>query len=626
MSNSKKLLIAAVSLFVIIAVTGGVFLGYKGSKRKTTAVQLTETSSQKDKTVETPVLQTRFASAGIYDSLLAEDLKIKPSVPNYTVKSDLSNVANLKIFKERLDQKQRRLIAANGFVVSPTDYIQMFQVYENNEYERPLIIPAFITTDSMLHTYHMFYDYSLREVESTKLFDTAVMLTDAMLAASEKDLKEAKDPVVKDAARRNLAFFAVARNLLTGTPPPTDAADLAKADLALISGHAGRTESRIMGTKIDFSQFIPRGHYTRSEKLKKYFKAMMWYGLVGFPLPQGSIKEQPTRQALLVVRNLSAISFQGKPAIKLWENIYEPTAFYVGTSDDLTVYQYANLLERVYGKNPPLESFADNAKLVRFIDQASNLPGPRIENFVAVSRSDHRPNPLAAVGKQFRFMGQRFIPDSRIMQELTDPKANGRNFPKGLDVFAAMGSDRALDILTKQYNVNSFQGYESQMKKMRDEMTHTSRETWQSNLYYGWMWSLDSLNKPASSGYPSFMRNSAWLDKSLFTSLGSWTELRHDTILYAKQSVSECGGGGEEIPTPKGYVEPNLEFWTKLKWLNRCTMDGLKSRGLLNEELEDKFSQLGDWIDFCRKITVKELTGKKVTEEEYQHMEIYGAD
>jgi hypothetical protein len=122
------------------------------------------------------------------------------------------------------------------------------------------------------------------------------------------------------------------------------------------------------------------------------------------------------------------------------------------------------------------------------------------------------------------------------------------------------------------------------------------------------------------------MRSSAWLDKSLLTALGSWTELRHDTILYAKQSGAECGGGGEDIPTPKGYVEPNLEFWTKMKWLNTYTRDGLDSRSLLTPELIDKFNQLGDWINFLRKITIKELTNKKVSEEEYGQMEMYGAD
>ncbi|OFX15143.1 MAG: hypothetical protein A2Z18_07265, partial [Armatimonadetes bacterium RBG_16_58_9] len=554
------------------------------------------------------------------------DLKVKPAVPSYSLKPNLSNVVNFKQFKPLFTPRAIAMVARNGFVVTPTDYTQMFHVYENNEYQRPRKFQAFITTDSMLHTYHVFYDYSLRTVESTKLFEACVKMTDAMLAASGQDLIAAKPPELKDAARRNVAYFAVARKLLGGAAPPEIVKDLANADLKKIEGHAERDFSDVFGHKVDFSQFVPRGHYTRSEKLKRYFKAMMWYGLTQFAIPQGKIGPRPTRMALLVVRNLRTAKAGNAPVMKLWDMIYEPTVFYVGSADDYTVYDYSRLSDKIYGKKPSVEDFADDARLKTFISEAEKLPASGIENFIAISRSNSNPDPWFPVLRQFRLMGQRFIPDSRTMQELTHPKAKGRNFPKGLDVFAAMGSDRALDILQNTYSVNVFKGFEEQMKKMRSEMEETPRQKWQSNLYYGWVWSLQSITKPTPLGYPTFMHNDAWLDKSLFTALGSWTELRHDTILYAKQSVSECGGDGEEIPIPKGYVEPNLEFWTKLKWLNQYTKEGLVSRGLLTEELKDKFARLGDWIDFCRRITVKELTNQKVTEEEYQQICMYGSE
>jgi hypothetical protein len=49
--------------------------------------------------------------------------------------------------------------------------------------------------------------------------------------------------------------------------------------------------------------------------------------------------------------------------------------------------------------------------------------------------------------------------------------------------------------------------------------------------------------------------------KTLNTQLASWTHLRHDTLLYAKQSYT-TGGGGCSYPT--GYVEPRVEFWHRL--------------------------------------------------------------
>lgn len=572
-------------------------------------------------TVRETAPELHFASGVDYSALEKENAKVKPSVPAYTVKPGLANVVNSNIYGSLLEPKLKDMIVRNGFAVTPTDYIQMFEVYENNQYQRPKY-PSFITTDSMLHTYHIFYDYTLRKVESNKLYDAAVSLTKTMLAASQQDLKAASDPKVKDAAMRNTAYFAVARKLLTGIAPPPEVAEMANADLKLIDAHEGRAVSAVMGCKVEFSQFVPRGHYTRSEKLKKYFRAMMWYGLTPFAIPQGKIGPQPTRQALLIVRFLES----DKPALKLWDTIYEPTVFYVGSADDYTVRQYAKIMHEVYGSDPAVGDFADKAKLDTFISEVKKLPGPGIESFVAVSRAKSEADPWYPVGRQFRFMGQRFIPDSRILQELTHPKVKGRNFPKGLDVFAAMGSERALDILNNFENLESVPGWTKQMAKMRKEMRETPLARWQSNLYYGWLWSLQPITAPVPEGYPSVMRSDAWLDKSLFTALGSWTELRHDTILYAKQSVAECGGDGEELPVNRNYVEPNLEFWTRLQWLNSYTKAGLSGRHLLDENLKGKFDTLGDWIEFCRRITIKELTGKRVTDEEYSQMDTYGAD
>ena len=200
--------------------------------------------------------------------------------------------------------------------------------------------------------------------------------------------------------------------------------------------------------------------------------------------------------------------------------IYEPTAFYVGTADDHTYYEYSRLDDQSLWQEPRHRAIRRQGEAGYFIAEVKKLAGPGIENFVVKSRADSRPDPLSAVGRQFRFMGQRFVPDSRILQELTHPKADGRNFPKGLDAFAAMGSDRALEILKKKYDLSAFAGYDTQMVKMRKEMADTPTKKWQSNLYYGWLWSLQSEVEPAPKGYPAFMLSDAWIDKSLLQPWG----------------------------------------------------------------------------------------------------------
>jgi hypothetical protein len=119
------------------------------------------------------------------------------------------------------------------------------------------------------------------------------------------------------------------------------------------------------------------------------------------------------------------------------------------------------------------------------------------------------------------------------------------------------------------------------------------------------------------------MRNQAWEDKSLNTSLASWAELRHDTILYGKQSGAEMGDGSEPAPY-KGYVEPNVRFWSKMLDLTRRSREGLVSRKLMPEELEGKFESFEETLTNLKQISEKELRNEKLTEDEYDSIRSIG--
>ncbi|MCX6647312.1 MAG: DUF3160 domain-containing protein [bacterium] len=559
----------------------------------------------------------------IYDALVSETSRITPSVPEYEIEPDLSNVENLTNFDGELTSEQLDMIAANGFVVTPSDGKQIFWIYEQNDYSNPKI-PSFITTDSILHTYHFFFDYVLRTVETSMLIPALSDLNEAMLSASEDDMDSATDPDIEDAAWRNVAYFAVARYLLDGTSPPASVEDMVMSEVGKIEAHQSRAVSDIFDpVLIDYTQFVPRGHYTRTEELKKYFMAMMWYGLVPIIIDNTEPGMNSTRQALLIVNDLRNASFNGTSAIDLWETIYHPTGFFVGESDNITFYDLSGIMDDVFGSSLSPDNFSTESGIRDFIARVKDLPVPGIEQYVPVTSEEEESGDFSREGRVFNFMGQRYIPDSRVFQELILPKVPERDMPVGLDVFAAMGSDRALDILGDYYGVHDYTGYDSQMEKMRMEIEGTSLELWQWNLYSGWLWSLRSLNEPVGEGYPAFMRNDAWLDKSLFTSLGSWTELRHDTVLYARQSGAECGMD-EPPPPPKSYIEPNIEFWNRMEWLVEFTADGLNSRDLMNGTLTNQFERLGDLVTFCRGIVMKELGNEEITSDEYDRMTIYG--
>jgi hypothetical protein len=294
-----------------------------------------------------------------------EPVAVSPRVPAYEVKPDLSNVVNLEQFGE-LTPRQRELLAKNAFFVAPADDKQLYFVYENNDY---LVVPSFVTSDAVLQLYHIFYDYSLREVEAERLIPAAERLTEHMLSQFLSMYSALPPGGVREACLKNVAYFGVAASLLGLSPDlPPAASHMVEAELATIAEHEDREMSAVFPYKFDFSQFIPRGHYTRSDELKRYFRAMMWYGLVPFalewppPYPRGVCHEQ-IRQSLLITRILHTTRIDGTPAIDLWERIYEPTAFYVGFADDLTPAEWRAAAEKVWGHLPRPDELAETKRL-----------------------------------------------------------------------------------------------------------------------------------------------------------------------------------------------------------------------------------------------------------------------
>ena len=471
---------------------------------------------------------------------------VTPKVRAYRVAADLGNVSNRRQLPA-LSTEQRAKLVANGFVARPTAEEQMFYLYEDNAYRN---IPQFVTTDSVLHTYHIFYDFVLRHLETDKLLpkltEMSGLLLDEALAAYRR---EADGSAVKPALGRVVAYLAVPHALLgKELALPDELRRLTDADLALVRAHNRRAKCAL-GPEIDFTQFIPRGHYTRSDELKRYFVAMMWYGLVPFDLAA----EGPLTEAMVLAELITG----HKKASALWTEIYDPTAFYVGVSDDVNPRDLPPLIKRVYGEGG-LARLADANRHEAFLKLVDlELKAPGIANATLVDGQEQ------VQGRQLRLMGQRYLPDSRMFQELCYPKVGTREaprlFPKGLDAFAVLGSKRAADLLDNLYAQTKFQDYTKQRDKLAAEFSKLSLSDWSQSLYFGWFWALQPLLEPAPEGYPGFMRNAAWGDKQLVAALGSWTELRHDTLLYGKQSVAEAGG--DEPPPIAGYVEPTVAVY-----------------------------------------------------------------
>ncbi|MFO7866288.1 MAG: DUF3160 domain-containing protein [Candidatus Aminicenantes bacterium] len=116
-----------------------------------------------------------------------------------------------------------------------------------------------------------------------------------------------------------------------------------------------------------------------------------------------------------------------------------------------------------------------------------------------------------------------------------------------------------------------------------------------------------------------FMHAPAWLDKQLMTSLGSWTELRHDTILYAKQSYTPLGKAVPQKPhLTYGWVEPYPEVYRRLQNMMEDLRDTLNRVKLSVPEVSQKTHEFENVLLRLADISEKELRKLDLTEEEYR--------
>jgi len=460
---------------------------------------------------------------------------------------------------------------------------------------------------------------------------------------------------VKQAARLNIGFFAVAKKIFDPTYQPGQGLDdIIQKEIENIEAHKG-LEFRALLAYIahpslletpyayeDYSQYRPRGHYSRNEKFKRYFKAMMWYGRIDFKLkpgrtPQAAVYgKKMTLQAVLMADALR----RNKAAYRLWTMIYKPTVYFVGRSDDLDAAHYIELIDKIFPSEGTVDKYNNQTKLSEFIAEALKLRLPKILSGVAFVEDGQ----AAVSTKGFRFMGQRFIPDSYMFQQLVFGrqgkkvilryKGSGqpftmevlpnvgpaRAFPRGLDILAVLGSQRALEILEEEGDTE-YEDYYEQLNRLKKEFSSLKEDEWQQNLYWRWLDCLRPLIKEQEEeSLPLFMQNRAWIDKELQTALGSWTELRHDTILYAKQSYTMVATGvmPEKPFLTYGFVEPYPEVYLKIRYMMADLGRIIEELSLSIPGVVEKIKKFEVLSEKLAAISEKELKGLVLSREEYE--------
>lgn len=412
---------------------------------------------------------------------------------------------------------------------------------------------------------------------------------------------------------------------------PTEIAALLKEEIALVLAHEGMKPSRLFSSihpdkPQDYTQFKPRSHYAKNNILGGYFRAMMYLGRNGFPLDG----DDGLRDALVLTNAMARKSSAGTTPATSWRRIMEVTGFFAGESDDITYNQMrqwvrADAAEAALSITDALSGDFRKALAGRL----AQLPPPRVNSAanmnLVVAKAPENP--------EFRIFGQRFTWDTQIMQWLTNgAPVKMPGMPTVYYVPAAFGDAFAEKLSLAHFGQFGDAGdayaaeFKARLPIIRQDLNAIPDADWFRSLGSKQLHVLTRLAGPRGPNFPHFMQGEAFAAKNIASMAGSYTELKHDTVLYAKQLYAEGGEGGEEDsklpPAPRGFVQPDPVFWREMERMAVFAAAGFASHKLIPDAAEEfsRYQQFARDIAFLRKLADAEVAGADISKDDWERL------
>jgi hypothetical protein len=462
-----------------------------------------------------------------------------------------------------LNDDARNDLATRGFAISsnvsyPSFLYGYAAIYQDD-------LPVYVSADSILFALHRSYDAILKAIEERVLIADLETLLTGMRARLAGNTAFGSEAVRADAD----VYLTVAASLLAGSSvsPLVPGNSTAVASItANANAHSGAEYVEFFGVTRyeDFSQYEPRGHYTDSEALRRYFRSMMWLGRVDFRLLETQsngrqIFRRRQLEAALALRELIGAEERAR-----FDRLDKTIGAFVGEHDYMQLDELGSLLADLGVSDLAGLSARSDAEIAQAITDA-NYGEQRISSHIMINGTlDGSTLPLSA---SFALLGQRYVIDSHVFSNVVYDRVNTvpyRMMPDPLDAaFAAFGNDQSASLLATELEQYQYAPALAQMRVLADAHDSTF---WDANLYHRWLGALRALspNKTEiadpASGLPAVARGEAWGRRLLNTQLSSWAELRHDTLLYAKQSYT----GGTTCEFPDAYVDPYPQFYERV--------------------------------------------------------------
>jgi hypothetical protein len=523
-----------------------------------------------------------------------------------------------------LTVEQRQALARNGFVLlgdrrSASAAATYHEIYG-------LDLPVLVTVDAVLEALHLSYDTLLLGAE----LEVLVPALDELLVRLRSGLEElARDPG-RGAIDENIddidVFLTVAVSLLREEPPAPLRARNAGAVGALLD--AVRRELPAVVPlfggvrRIDFSQFRPRSHYdcTPDDRgdvgrgcpgIDRYFRTMIWLGRTELRI-EGAPDEDVDRQLVDAVVLQWALRAGAWP---VWERIEAVISRFAGAADNLTPAGMERLIADAAVASPA--DLAGRVEEVRAAVRSKEYGVQRIAS--QFLRSDPFGPGGTAPARAYLLLGQRFVVDSHVFSNVVfDAISWGddrplRQLPDPLDVgYAALANDAAAPLLGEELRRWH---HSANLAALRTLVDAHDAAFWTADVHHGWLAALRALS-PGTGGpaFPRVMRTEAWARRILGTQLASWAQLRHDDMLYAKQSYSRMA-----CSYPDAWVEPHPEAFARLGALARDTGPAMAEAGL--EDAATYFRRFAEVMDSLESAARRIAAGEAPTEADVEFLE-----
>ena len=527
-----------------------------------------------------------------------------PSVPMRAPFGTADAMAALEASPLALQDDERSMLARTGFVISdrkrfPTFADGWLAVYKAD-------LPLYVSADALLHAVHRSYDAILRDLEAWLLIPRLGTLLEGMRAR----LAGAEGQALPPRTRADADFFlGIAVSLLDRSrPQPVAGGDAAEMDrwVRRVVAATGVSSAPVFGTprEVDISQFKPRGHYdvppdNPLEGLVErkhpggfpgYFRAIAWLGRIDarIAVQRGRLALQLQRRELDLACGLR--SLMGAPEAAAWQELEATMNSFVGERDAMGPADVDRLLSDLGIAGVADLATVPDAKVLDAIARG-HYGEQRIQGDLA-GGGDQQPMPLP---RSFSFTGQRYVVDSHVLSDLVydrvtpPPKKPERLMPNPLDVaFAVFHNDDARALLAD--DIDRY-GYGPTLEHARDAVDARGDSFWSSSLYNTWLGAIRALSPAGAAPSSPLVTGEAWGRRMLNAQLASWAELRHDAILYAKQSYT----GGALCFFPDAYVDPYPAFYERLAAFadrGKAAVAGLDAHGA-----EDALRRVGAFFD-----------------------------